>query len=302
LKTLLDASIGKGAELLKNCLVENSNDSTPKSLEGSASATLQRDREQTLSILPSLMVQMLRYQAVIDNISQGVCFFDGEQRLVLSNPRYAEIYYLEPEHLVPGTTLREIIERRATMGTCPLGTADEYAEWCTSAATSRRLEVWNAKLTDGRIIRVCHQPMEDGGWIATHEDISDKVANTALANERLSLQQLIDTVPDYLWVKGVDSRFVIANEALAADWGRTPAEMIGLIDTDYHPPEVAKYFRDCELEILRTEEPMIDREEHVLDPSGRPKWILSSKMLLRGRDNEVLGFVGIARDITERKL
>jgi diguanylate cyclase (GGDEF)-like protein/PAS domain S-box-containing protein len=289
--------LGKALQLLEKHSIKGFNDS------GLDSEDVQQahDEQEVLSVLPALMVQMLRYQTLIDNISQGVCFFDSEQRLVLSNPRYAEIYHLDPERLLPGTSLREIIELREANGTCPMGSAENYASFCAAAAVAASPNVWNAELQDGRVIRVCHQPMEDGGWVATHEDISDKIAHSALANERLSLQQLIDTVPDYLWVKDVDSRFVIANKALAADWGRTPEEMIGRVDSDYHPPELADGFRERELEILRTGVPMIDREENVYDPSGRFKWILSTKLLLRGRDNEVLGIVGIARDITDRK-
>jgi diguanylate cyclase (GGDEF)-like protein/PAS domain S-box-containing protein len=254
-----------------------------------------------ISILPTLLTQMLRYQTAIDNISQGVCFFDGERRLVLSNDRYAEIYRLEPELLEPGLTFREIIELRFRSGTCPTESADEYYDLCISPEVAERGHIRNAKLWDGRVIRICHQPMADGGWVATHEDISDKIANAALMNERLSLQHLIDTVPDYLWVKDLESRFVIANKALAADWGKTAAEMIGLSDADFHSPELARTFRESELSILASEMPMIDREESVLDAAGTRKCLASTKMPLRDTNNIVFGLLGIARDITERK-
>ncbi|CAN7617002.1 EAL domain-containing protein [Rhizobium sp. LjRoot254] len=255
----------------------------------------------SLSELPTLMAQMLRYQTAIDNISQGVCFFDGEYRLVLSNDRYAELYRLDPELLQPGMTLWEIIDLRFQSGMCPMDTAEEYHVFCTSPEVADRSHVRNVELRDGRIIRICHQPMADGGWVATHEEITDKVANAALANERLSLQHLIDTVPDYLWVKDLECRFVVANKALAADCGRTPAEMIGLSDADFHSPDLAKSFRERELAILATEIPMIDREESILDTTGACKWFASTKMPLRDENNVVFGLIGIARDITERK-
>jgi diguanylate cyclase (GGDEF)-like protein/PAS domain S-box-containing protein len=270
----------------------------PQSSQGSAELGGQPD---ALSILPTLMAQMLRYQTAIDNISQGVCFFDGERRLVLSNARYAEIYRLDPELLHPGLTFREIVELRFLSGTCPTESAEEYHDLCVSPAVAERGHTRNAELKDGRVIRICHRPMADGGWVATHEDISDKIANAALANERLSLQHLIDTVPDYLWVKDLESRFVIANQALAADWGRTPAEMIGLSDADFHSPELARSFRESELSVIASERPMIDEEESVLDMSGARKCLASTKMPLRDTNNVVFGVLGIARDITERK-
>lgn len=270
----------------------------PHSTEGLSELAGERD---TLSVLPTLMTQMLRYQTAIDNISQGVCFFDGEHRLVLSNARYAEIYRLDPERLEPGLTLREIIELRFGSGTCPTESVDEYHNLCILPEVAERGHTRNAELRDGRVIRICHQPMADGGWVATHEDISDKIANVALVNERLSLQHLIDTVPDYLWVKDLESRFVIANKALAADWGRTPAEMIGLSDADFHSAELARSFRESELSILASEMPMIDREESVVDAAGRRKWLASTKMPLRDESNAIFGLLGIAKDITERK-
>jgi diguanylate cyclase (GGDEF)-like protein/PAS domain S-box-containing protein len=270
----------------------------PQSTEGSGEL---RDQPDALSILPTLIAQMLRYQTAIDNISQGVCFFDGEHRLVLSNDRYAEIYRLDPARLEPGLSFREIIELRFRSGTCPTESVEEYHDLCISPEVAERGHIRNAELRDGRIIRICHQPMADGGWVATHEDISDKIANAALVNERLSLQHLIDTVPDYLWVKDLESRFVIANKALAADWGRTPAEMIGLSDADFHCPELARSFRESELSILASEMPMIDREESVLDAAGTRKCLASTKMPLRDTNNAVFGLLGIARDITERK-
>ena len=71
---------------------------------------LERDQRATIA---ALQAQALRYETAIDRISQGVCFFDGQQRLILCNRRYAEIYGLKLEDIPSGTSLREIAERRA---------------------------------------------------------------------------------------------------------------------------------------------------------------------------------------------
>lgn len=255
-----------------------------------------------LEIIPSLMVRLFRYETAIDSLSQGVCFYDGDKRLILSNQRYAEIYRLDPALLLPGLTLREVAELRYKAGTCPAETIDDYLAWCDTVNVESGPRTWNAQLKDGRSIRICHQPMSDGGWVSTHEDVSTEIANATLTNERLSLQILIDTVPDYLWVKDRESRFIVANKALAADWGMSnPADMVGLSDADYHAPELANVFRERELDIIRSEIPMIDREEFVVNAAGEGKWLSSTKMPLRNAANAIFGIVGIARDITERK-
>ena len=259
---------------------------------------LERDLQTRIATLEALT---LRYEAVIDNISQGVCFFDREERLILCNRRYGEIYRLAPEQVRPGATLREIVEHRAAAGTCamPVG---EYLTLATSINSSAVARTWVVELKDGRTIQVCHQPMPGDGWVATHEDVTELKATRSVADERISLQALIDWVPDYLWVKDTESRLVVVNKALASDNGRAKtSDMIGLTDFDFHGPEAARTFRANEQKILSSGQPMIDAEESFVDASGARRWFLSTKVPLRNDRNQVFGLVGIARDITERK-
>ena len=122
------------------------------------------------------------------------------------------------------------------------------------------------------------------------------------ADERLSLQALIDRVPDYLFVKDAESRFVIANKAIATDYGRTqPGDLFGLTDFDLHPLDAARQFFDIEQNIIRTGRPMVDMEEVIVDPAGVRKWLSTTKVPLHNDLNEVVGLVGIGRDITARK-
>jgi diguanylate cyclase (GGDEF)-like protein/PAS domain S-box-containing protein len=253
------------------------------------------------SIIQALLAQASRYKTALESVSQGVCFFDREQRLILSNTRYAEIYGLTQEDVQPGTTLREIADRRAAIGTCPMAT-DDYLAWCAEISSSNVPKTWTADLKDGRTIHVCHQPIVEGGWVATHEDITEVKAQRAAAKDLISLQTLIDWVPDYLWVKDLDSRFVVINKALATDGGRSsPSEMIGLSDFDFHASELAINFRTDEREILRGGKPMVNKEEYVVDAHGAKKWLSSTKVPLRNERNEIFGLIGIARDITEQK-
>jgi diguanylate cyclase (GGDEF)-like protein/PAS domain S-box-containing protein len=122
------------------------------------------------------------------------------------------------------------------------------------------------------------------------------------ASDRLSLQALIDRVPDHLYVKDAESRFVIANRTVADNYGRAePGDMFGLTDFDLGPLEAAQQFYDIEQNIIRTGQPMIDMEEVIVDRVGAKKWLLTSKVPLRNDQNEVVGLVGIGRDVTARK-
>ncbi len=95
--------------------------------------TLERDLRATIATLEA---QALRFETAIDNISQGICFFDTDERLILCNRRYAEIYRIAPEQLLPGLTLSEIVERRVVAGTAALA-ADAYLALARSINASK---------------------------------------------------------------------------------------------------------------------------------------------------------------------
>ena len=254
------------------------------------------ERDATIVQLQALTQ---RHQTVIDAVAQGICFFDGEDRVILSNRRFAEIYRLTPEQIRPGVTLREIVELRIAAGTWATA-ADDYLAFCVSNHFDKEAIVWMTELPDGRLIQMRRQPMPGGGCVVTHEDISELKAARAAANERLSLQALIDRLPDNLWVKDVNSRFVIANQVTADRVGVAgPADLIGKTDFELVPAELAQKFYADEQQIVRTGQPMIDMEEIAW---GLKQPISTTKVPLRNDRNEIFGVIGISRDITERKL
>ncbi|MFZ1963645.1 MAG: diguanylate cyclase [Roseiarcus sp.] len=249
--------------------------------------------------IATLKAQTLRHQAAIDAVAQGICFFDGEDRLILSNRRFAEIFRLAPEQIRPGATLREILDLRIAAGTWAADAGD-YLSFCVSNHSDKEAIVWTTELRDGRLIQMRRQPMPGGGCVVTYEDVTELKAERAAADERLSLQTLIDRLPDNLWVKDVKSRFVIANQATATRIGLPgPADLIGKTDLELLPPGLAQKFFADEQEIVRTGQPMIDMEEFAW---GLKQRISTTKVPLRNDRGEIFGVAGVSRDITERKL
>jgi diguanylate cyclase (GGDEF)-like protein/PAS domain S-box-containing protein len=122
------------------------------------------------------------------------------------------------------------------------------------------------------------------------------------ADERISLQVLIDQVPDFLFVKDLEGRFVIANGAIGAGYGRArPDDLLGLTDFDLHPADVAQRFFDIEQTIMRTGRSMIDMQEVIISPAGTKKWLSTTKVPLHNDQRRIVGLVGIGRDVTARK-
>lgn len=123
----------------------------------------------------------------------------------------------------------------------------------------------------------------------------------AWQQERELFRAMIDQVPDYLFVKDRESKFVVANKAVAADLGLPPDALIGKTDFDLHPVGLASKFFADEQNVITTGRPMLDIEEFVIPPSAQKKWLSTSKVPLRNAAGEIIGIVGISRDVTDRK-
>lgn len=148
----------------------------------------------------------MQFATTLENIGQGVCFFDADQRLILSNRRYAEVYGLPPEMIKPGMTLSEITELRYAVGACPVVPHDEYLAWCDAINSKSSPQDWSMELKSGKVIRVHHERTSDGGWVSTHEDITEhrnaerQIARLALHDpltdlpNRAALKQKLDTL------------------------------------------------------------------------------------------------------------
>jgi PAS domain S-box-containing protein len=126
-----------------------------------------------------------------------------------------------------------------------------------------------------------------------------------LAKERDLLRTIIDNLPDYIYAKDKQGRFVLNNPAHAKDLGAvSPGAMNGKSDHDYFPRELAEQFLVDEQKVIATGQSVINQEQyrfHSGDKSGLKFWSLTSKVVWRDQNGEVLGTVGITRDIHEVK-
>jgi diguanylate cyclase (GGDEF)-like protein len=151
----------------------------------------------------SLRIKNLQFDTAINNMSQGLCFFDAGHRLIVCNDRYVDMYDLPRDRIGLGTPLAEIVDMRFEAGSFPAMTRDQYLHWRTKVAVSHEPTDSIVELRNGRTFKIRHRPMPDGGWVATHEDITEQrqsevkieymahhdsltdLANRVLLNERL---------------------------------------------------------------------------------------------------------------------
>ena len=152
----------------------------------------------------NLRIRNLQFDTAINNMSQGLCFFDAAHRLIVCNDRYIEMYNLPPDRVGPGTSLTEIVDMRFDAGSFPAMSREEYLQWRGNVAISAKPTESIVELRNGRTFKIRHRPMPDFGWVATHEDITEQrrsevkieymahhdsltdLANRVLLNERLA--------------------------------------------------------------------------------------------------------------------
>ena len=124
-----------------------------------------------------LREQNIRLDAALNNMSQGLCMFDAQKRLVVCNDRYAKMYWLPPELLKVGTPHNAIIAHRILHGILKGDQDDGAVQKKISALSQLPPETRSSRvdeLADGRLICVTREPMAGGGWVALHENITEQ--------------------------------------------------------------------------------------------------------------------------------
>ena len=200
---------------------------------GSAAAISLRGRldvlsqmEQALEIFKRNMIKISdkesevitinkHFTAALRNMPHGLCLYDAADRLIVANPRFCEIYGFDPDHIRPGDTFFDILEYSVGLGNYPgRSAADVHAER-RAFISKRQPGVFEQEMGDGRAVMIAHQPMADGGWVATYEDITarrraeQQVANlafydvlTGLPNRRLFRDRLDQALAETLRGRG----------------------------------------------------------------------------------------------------
>ena len=141
------------------------------------------------------------------------------------------------------------------------------------------------------------------GLIRAARDITERKQNEEdLARQGNLLRTLIDTLPDFIYVKDTASRFLAANIAMAHSLGvNDPAELVGKTDFDYSQPDLAEAYFAEEQQVMRTGKAVHNRETYGVDHNGDANWTMATRVPLTNNDGAIIGLVGINRDITERR-
>ncbi len=149
-------------------------------------------------------------------------------------------------------------------------------------------------------IRVFNMPGQRLG-VAFEDVTARKQAEEALAGERQLLRTVIDHLPDAVYAKDVHGRKTLANRADLDNIGLSEEQVLGKTDAEMFPPEIATYFEADDQRVISTGQPIMNREEFLVNRDDRQLWQLTSKLPLKNAAGQIIGLVGIGRNVTAQR-
>jgi len=246
--------------------------------------------------------QKLHLRTAIDNMSQGFLMFDAAKRLVICNRRYLEIYGLSPDVVRPGCTYRELMHHRKETGTLP-GDVERHCAELDARLQAKKTTSRIVETNDGHSFHVLNHPMPDGGWVVTHEDITERLrAEKERDQNREFLDLILENVPAPIFVKNAgDRRYVLVNRAGETFWGISRADILGNTSEAIFPKEEAERITARDDQLLQSDKPWVD-ERRIETLRNGIRHIVARRHTVRGENGQPKYLIGLIEDVTERKL
>jgi len=242
-----------------------------------------------------------RLQALLDNIPDSIYFKDEQNKFVLVNKAKASHSNILPESMIGKTDYDFLPEEEAQHAF-----EDDKRIIETGQPIISKMERLTSRDGSERWMLVTKIPWNDEGGkiigtMGISRDVTEwKRAEEQVAKEHELLQTLITNIPDSIYFKDEQNRFVLVNKAKADRWQVTAEDMIGKTDFDFLPPDEAKKAYDDDTSIIQTGQPIIDKIEKITGSDGSERWVSVTKLPRFNNENKIIGTMGISRDITKR--
>ena len=253
-----------------------------------------RDISDRRSVEDALRSSQAELLALFNAIQDVIIVLDRDGRYLKVAPSAAPHLYKPSEELM-GKTMHEVLPQAAA--DFFLSRIQQVLATGTTAKVDYSLPIGDREIWFDATIA----PLDENSVVCVARDISDrKAAEADLQRSYDLLQNVVDSTTDAIFVKDDEHRYVIANAACLEVFGRSAMETIGNTDLDILPPAIAQ-------EIMAADRRILDSgigeklEELVTDSHGVQRTFLSTKNPMRDRQGKVIGLVGVARDISDRK-
>ena len=244
--------------------------------------------------------QNARLDAALNNMIQGLCMFDAHNRLVVWNERYRAMYNIDPLRIWRGCTISDLLKARMAAGMFPLD-PEKYDHELRAALKQGKCFTLNIDLADGRTISVVNQPIESGGWVATHEDVSERRrVERELENTRSFLNTIIENVPSPIIVKDPDLRYLLFNRAAEKCLGVDRSVLLGKTAVEVMPG-MSDTVEGHDRQLFESGKPIFVDEHAVATPGNGTRIVTATRLPVMGPDGKVQYLISMIHDVTERK-
>jgi PAS domain S-box-containing protein len=263
-----------------------------------ATELLLRETEHAHKLLRE---QKLELDAVLDNILQGVVMLDADARILVCNKRYLEIYGLSPTVVKPGCTLKDLIQHRVAAGYFH-GNVDETVSKILTTLGERKPSAGTTRLANGRVISVFTRPMENGGWLVTHQDVSGQ-QRTEHEAERMQrfLLTVIENVPSTVIVKDArDLRYVLINKAGEKFYGLPRAQIIGHTAQELFPKAAADAIAAQDQLLLQLAGGATVGTQMVETPANGFRQVMARRLAIRDDKGVPQFLLSVIDDLSDR--
>ena len=239
----------------------------------------------------------------LNNMAQGLLMFDPQKRLILCNSRYLEIYGLSPDIVKPGCTKEELLRHQKEVGNF----SEDVDQYCTAlyaAIADGRTFSTMENTANGHTVHTVSRPMADGGWVTTHEDVTDRIsAQRERDRNRDLLNLIVENVPVTIFVKNAaDRRFILVNRACENTWGLPRSEIIGKTASDIFPPSSADEINDGDEQLLKGSDPLYFNDHAIEMPRKGVRFVTAKRFVVRSTDYANQYLVGVVEDVTDRRM
>jgi PAS domain S-box-containing protein len=245
--------------------------------------------------------------ALLENVEDGIVACDAEGVLTVFNHAARELHGL-PERHIPAEDWAEHYDLFQPDGKTRLRKEEIPLYRALQGEQVRDAEMVIApKGGAARAVLASGGPIygpggEKLGAVVVMRDYTErKVAREALRHESSLLHALMDNIPDAIYFKDAEGRFVRVNRHAPYRGNKAPEEVVGKTDFDFFAEAHARAAHEDEQRIVRTGRPLVDKEEKEVYPDGSTTWLSTTKVPVFDSEGRVTGIVGISRDITERK-
>jgi PAS domain S-box-containing protein len=293
-----------------------------------AGETPYRSHDELEQQLAECQAELSRLHTLIDGLPDYLFIKDRQSRFLVNNQAHIQALAATRQDEVVGKTDFDIFPHELAKRYYD----DEQAVMASGQPLNREEMTVNPQTQEKRWLQTTKIPLRDKdgkviGLMGISRDITarkqaeealrqsrdeleknvaERTADLAQANESLAnaqrlLEAMLDNIPDRIYLKDTQCRFVQCNRAVAKRVGlEDPKQIVGKTDFDFYPREKAEEFYQDEQRIIRAGEPLLNKIEQVAKPNGEITWSSVSKVPLRDKDGKVVGLVGISRNITEQ--